>query len=156
MKTRRLFTTLAASILMLGTMTFLAADDGGKGNNGNGNNNNNTQVRLRTSLAGAAMTGKKPEGNADFRSDGNGRMRLNVEVENVNLPDGTMLTVAITHAGVSTTVGTITLRAGENELELDSQHGDAVPMVASGDMITVSNGAAVILAGAFLKKNGAG
>jgi tetratricopeptide (TPR) repeat protein len=73
------------------------------------------------------------------------------EVENVNLPDGTVLTVSVTHAGAATTVGTITLNAAtsEDELELDSQHGDTVPSIVSGDMITVSNGAAVILAGVF-------
>jgi hypothetical protein len=73
-----------------------------------------------------------------------------VEVENVNLPAGTVLTVVVSHAGVATTAGTITLNnLGENELELDSQHGDTVPTIVSGDMIMVMNGTAVILAGAF-------
>ena len=138
----------AASALLLALTGSIMADDGGK--NGNNNNNNgNVQVRLRTSLAGAAISGKKPEGNADFRMQ-DGRTRLNVEVENVNLPSGSMLTVMVTHSGVATAVGTITLNGqGEAELELDSQHGDSVPVIASGDMISVANGAAVILAGAF-------
>jgi hypothetical protein len=140
-----IFSALATALLLSVAVGYVFADDGGKGPN----NGNNTQIRLRTNLAGAAIGGKKPGGNADFRMD-NGRTRLNVEVENVNLPAGTVLTVAVTHAGATTTAGTITLNSsGEIELELDSQHGDTVPTIASGDMITVSNGAAVILAGAF-------
>jgi hypothetical protein len=155
--TRRTFLTLAVAALAVGSMAAWA-DDGQKGGQGPGqgqgqgpgnNNNQNAQVRLRTTLAGAAIQGIKPEGNADFRNDGQGRTRLNVEVENVNLAAGTVLSVAVVHAGVSTMVGSITLGSGENELELDSQNGATVPAVASGDMVTVSNGAAVILAGAF-------
>jgi hypothetical protein len=143
-----IYSTLAAAILMFVAVNFVSAEDGGKGPGPN--SGNNAQVRLRTTLAGAAIAGKKPEGNADFRSE-TGRMRLSVEVENVNLPDGTVLTVAVSHAGASVTVGTITLnsKGNGNELELDSQHGDTVPAISSGDMISVSNGAAVILAGAF-------
>ncbi len=155
--TRRTFLTLAIAALTVGSMAAWA-DDGQKGGQGSGqgqgpgpgnNKNQNAQVRLRTTLAGAAIQGIKPEGNADFRNDGQGRTRLNVEVENVNLPAGTVLGVAVVHAGVSTMVGSITLGSGENELELDSQNGATVPAVVSGDMVTVSNGAAVILAGAF-------
>ncbi len=149
--TRSRFLTVAAALLLSVAGGSIFADDGGKGPNNNGGNNgaNNVQVRLRTTLAGAAIANIKPEGNADFRMQ-SGRTRLNVEVENVNLASGTMLTVSVTHAGVATVAGTITLGgSGETELELDSQNGDAVPAIVSGDMISVSNGAAVILAGAF-------
>jgi hypothetical protein len=151
MKASPIFAILTAAVLMFGTLNVVSADDGGKGpgsNNGPGNGNG-TQVRLRTNLAGAAIAGKKPEGNADFRSDGT-RMRLNVEVENVNVGAGTVLTVHVTLPGsVATTVGSITLRAAaENELEIDSQNG-VVPAIVSGTMITVLNGTTVILAGVF-------
>ena len=146
MKTLRTFLTLAVAAFMMGGVA-LRAEDGHKGDQGN--NTQTSQVRLRTTLAGAAIQGKKPEGNADFRSD-SGRTRLNVEVENVNLPAGTVLTVAVVHAGVSTMVGTITLgRFGGGELELEAQNGAMVPSIMSGDIVTVSNGAAVILAGSF-------
>src|SRR6266568_4222684 len=142
--TLRTVLTLAIAAFLVGGTASMRAEDGHK------NNSQTSQVRLRTTLAGAAIQGKKPEGNADFRSDSTNRTRLNVEVENVNLPAGTVLTVAIVHAGVSTTVGTITLSSiGESELELDSQNGASVPAIVSGDMVTVSNGGAVILAGAF-------
>jgi len=109
-----------------------------------------TETRLRTQLIGSAISGVTPSGNADFRSDSRGRMRLNVEVEHVNLPQGSTLTVTITHAGASTTAGVITLNAvGFGELELNSQDGEAVPAVQSGDVVTVMNGASAVLAGVF-------
>jgi hypothetical protein len=145
----KIYSALATAFLVTVAAGYVYADDGNKGQNCNNCNNNNAQVRLRTNLAGAAISGKKPEGNADFRMD-NGRTRLKVEVENVNLPAGTVLTVVVSHAGVATTAGTITLNnLGEDELELDSQHGDTVPTIVSGDMIMVMNSTAVILAGAF-------
>ena len=118
---------------------------------GRADDGNNTEVRLRTRLAGAAINGKTPEGQADFRMEASrNRSRLNVEVENVNLPAGTVLTVVITLNGTPTTVGMITLNAfGAGELELNSQDGDTVPVVASGDTIAVKNGAMTILTGVF-------
>src|ERR1700735_4349481 len=105
-KTLRKCLTLAVASLVIGSV-LVWAEDGqkggsaqgnnngsqggpGPGNNGtpggpgpgNNNNNNNAQVRLRTTLAGAAIQGIKPEGNAVFRNDGQGRTRLDVEVEN--------------------------------------------------------------------------
>jgi hypothetical protein len=109
-----------------------------------------TEVRLRTSLAGGAISGRTPSGNADFRSESDrNRTRLNVEVENVNLSDGTMLDVAITHAGASAAIGHLALRGGFGELELNSQDGDSVPAVVKGDTVTVSSAGAAILSGVF-------
>jgi hypothetical protein len=135
---------LTAALLMMGVATS-RADHGGSSSS-----TATTSTRLRTKLTGAAIATKTPEGEADFRTDSRGRTRLSVEVENVNLPAGTALTVAVVHGAASTNVGTITLSATmENELELNSQNGDLVPAVVKGDMVTVSNGATAILAGVF-------
>ncbi len=73
-----------------------------------------------------------------------------MEVEHVNLPQGTVLTVAVMRGTASTMVGTITLNAfGSGELELNSEDGAAVPAIMTGDIVTVSNGATAILTGAF-------
>jgi hypothetical protein len=127
-----------------GAGNFARADDG----KGDGNNN---EVRLRTQLAGGAIMGRRPSGNADFRMQGAPvRTRLKVEVEDVNLPKGTVLQVAVTHAGTTTMVGTLTLDAfGGGELDLDSQDGDSVPALSKGDSVTVSNAGSAILMGAF-------
>jgi hypothetical protein len=127
---------LVAALLMIGTTNAVFADDGGR----NG-------PQLRTRLAGAAIHAQIPEGSAKFRSSTRGS-QLNVEVEHVRLPAGTMLGVAVSRSGVSVTIGTITLAStGEGELELDSRQGDTVPSLATGDMVTVNNGGTTILAG---------
>jgi hypothetical protein len=139
-----MYATVAVSLLFLGAANQAWADHGSQ------NSQNNTETRLRTRLSGAAVQGKTPEGNADFRSNSRGRTRLNVEVENVNLPAGTVLQVSVQHAGMTVAVGTITMTAGGfGELELNSQDGDTVPQVQSGDMIMVANGGMTILAGVF-------
>ncbi len=134
----RIYASLFTALLMIGAANTVYAD---------GDAHNGTQ--LKTRLAGAAIQGKTPEGSARFHSDARG-MRLTVEVEHVNLPAGTNLGVGVSHAGVSTSIGTITLSiSGEGELELDTRHGDTVPALVKGDIVTVSNGGAAILAGAF-------
>ena len=127
------------SLLAMGAVSIAKADHGG---------NNNNQTRLRTKLAGGAIQGKTPEGNAEFRMDAKNRTEFNVEVENVNLPAGTVLDVTV---GASpTVVGHITLNAfGEGELELRSQDGDVVPSVAAHDTVTVLNAGMAILSGTF-------
>jgi hypothetical protein len=71
-----------------------------------------------------------------------------VEVEDVNLPQGTKLQVVLDHAGVKTVVGQIVLDAfGFGELELNSQDGDNVPAVKPGDVIIVMHGTTAILSG---------
>lgn len=149
----KLLGPLSAGLLMLsltlapGSNFAARADDG----HGGANNGNNTEVRLRTALAGGAIAGMVPSGSADFRMEAaRNRSRLNVEVEHVNLPAGTVLSVSITDAGTVTMVGKITLNAaGFGELELNSQDGDKVPAIVKGDMVTVMNGTAVILTGVF-------
>ena len=133
---------LAIAVVTLGGAVLARAD--------HGNKDNTNETRLKTRLAGAAIQGKTPEGNAEFRSDSRGRTKFTVEVENINLPAGTMLDVAVQHMGVSQTVGHIKLSAlGSGELELESQDGDTVPAVQAGDMVTVSNAGVTILAGVF-------
>lgn len=61
-----------------------------------------------------------------------------------------MLDVSVQHNGTKQTVGQIKLSAlGEGELDLESQDGDTVPSVQTGDMVSVSNAGTSILAGVF-------
>ena len=137
---RSVYKLLAPVVALAATLTLSTALADG----------NKNETRLRAQLTGAAIGNITPSGNADFRSDSRGRTRLNVEVEHVNLPQGTVLTVTLTHAGTTTTVGTFTLSAtGFAELELNSQDGQTVPAVQSGDMIAVMNGASFVLSGVF-------
>ena len=141
----RMQAVLTAALLALGASQIMSADNGGGGGNG---------VRLRATLHGAAIQRIRPEGNADFRIDSPTQLRLKVEVENVNLPNGTKLVVSIQHAGSSMNVGTIVLtNAGEAELELESEHGQSVPVVHRGDTVTVSHDSDTIAAGVFITDN---
>jgi len=137
---RSVYKLLAPVVALAATLTLSTALADG----------NKNETRLRAQLTGSAIGNITPSGNADFRSDSRGRTRLNVEVEHVNLPQGTVLTVTLTHAGATSTVGTLTLSGtGFAELELNSQDGQTVPAVQSGDMIAVMNGASFVLSGVF-------
>jgi len=112
-----------------------------------------TTVRLEAELVGPAIGGVEPQGDADFRAihraDDTVRLRLSVEVEEVNYPDGTMLTVKIE----GKPVGEIILEDGAGELDLDSGAGDMVPYVNKGDTVKVFFGMKKILAGVFMEED---
>ena len=128
--------SMLAAVAMIGVPTASAAKAAG--------------IRLRAKLTGPAIGTVTPSGEAEFKANvARGTSSLEVEIEHVSLPAGTILTVVVTHAAVPKTVGTIKLKAGENELELESQEGDVVPAVVAGDTISVLNGAATVLTGAF-------
>jgi len=107
------------------------------------------EVRLRTKLAGGAVGGLEPSGHADFRAR-SGRARLNVEVEDVNLAEGTALAVSVMVDGMKISVGTITVSAAPvrgGELELNTQDGQSVPAVKSGTTVIVEGPGGAILSG---------
>jgi hypothetical protein len=106
-----------------------------------------SETRLRTRLTGGAIAGLTPSGHADFRAiPADGRARLNVEVEDVNLAAGTEVGVFVDGAQVgSITISAAPVRGGE--LELNSQDGQAVPDVKAGALVVVRNGATAILSG---------
>ncbi len=143
----RITSMITLGILTLGVMGIAAADHGG----GQNNNGGNTAVtRHKAKLAGPSIQGRTPEGSASFKSRSASRAELEVEVEDVNLPAGTALTVTVSHGGAATTVGQITLSGlGSGELELNTENGDVVPAVSSGDVVTVLNGATAVVSGVF-------
>jgi hypothetical protein len=107
----------------------------------------NGEVRIEARLAGAAIGGLTPTGHAKFRSRDNGRMELEIEVEHLNLPAGTILNVLLD--GVQ--VGQITLAPTlEGEIEIETEHGQTVPNVTSTSTVVVTNAQGqTILSGAF-------
>lgn len=107
----------------------------------------NDEIRLEARLAGAAIGGLLPKGEAKFRSREDGRRDLNVEIEKVNLPAGTVLNVLIDNVNV----GQITLSSMlENELELESEHGVVVPNVTTTSTVVVTDAQGnTILSGVF-------
>ena len=109
--------------------------------------NPNGEIRLESRLAGAAISGLMPKGHAKFRSRSNGGRQLNVEVEKVNLPAGTVLNVLVDNVNV----GQINLSSMlENELELESEHGAIVPNITTASTVVVTDAQGrTILSGVF-------
>jgi hypothetical protein len=103
-------------------------------------------LRMRTRLAGARIGALVPSGNADYRAEP-GRSEFKAQVEDLDLPAGTVLTVLVDGAPA----GTITLDAFHfGELDLTSRDGDAVPAAHAGSAVVVTDGSGVTLvAGAF-------
>jgi hypothetical protein len=95
----------------------------------------NGEVRIEARLAGAAIGGLTPTGHAKFRSR-SGNRSLEVEVERVNLPAGTILNVFVDGSKVGELVTRPTL---ESEFEVESEHGEFVPDVTTTSTVVVSN-----------------
>lgn len=102
---------------------------------------------ITAGLSGAVIGGQTPHGKATFRSRPGNDRKLEVEVEDVNLPAGTVLNVTVGGQNI----GSITLsalRAGE--IELETERGQAVPAIGNGASVVVTNqSGATIVSGAF-------
>lgn len=107
----------------------------------------NSDVITKASLSGPAINGVTPKGVAVERTSADGRQKFEVEVEDVNLPAGTLLDVLVN----GNIVGSLTVNAfREGELELESEHGQVIPVIAAGTMVVVRTRAgATIVSGAF-------
>ena len=102
------------------------------------------EVRIIARLGGAALNGLAPRGRAELRErPAEGRRKLKVEVEKVNLPPGTRLNVFLDGSKIGEIVLNSLLEA---ELELDTNNGQAVPAVNNGSTValTTQAGATVV------------
>jgi len=133
MRKRMIIPMCALSLLLIGVA---AADD---------------QNRVRASLTGPAISGEKPSGTARSVTR-DGQSRFTVQVDDVNLPDGTMLTVVLVHEGNRMRMGEMQLSQGSAELERRLQDGgqqDGGQQPQAGDTLLVVEGGMHRLAGVF-------
>lgn len=103
---------------------------------------------LRSPLTGGGLGGVRPSGEVEFRDDRLTRStRLFVEVNDVNLREGSEVEVEVN----GRRVGKIRLSGSRRggELELDSRNGERVEALKSGDMVRVLAPSGPILAGAL-------
>jgi hypothetical protein len=102
------------------------------------------EIKLRATLTGPVFNGEQPSGKAEFEVE-NGVKRFSVEVDNLDLPDGT--TVAVFANG--TKVGVINLVAQGGTLLLSSAAGQTVPNITVGSTVAVKFSGVKILGGKF-------
>jgi hypothetical protein len=96
----------------------------------------NGEIRIESRLAGAPVGGLTPVGKAKFRLKANGDRQFEVEVERLNLPAGTVLSVFVDGVRVGDLVLRTTLEA---ELELETERGQSVPNVTTATRVVVTN-----------------
>ena len=104
------------------------------------------EARMEIRLVGASLNGATPRGEAEFRREAEGSRRLRIKIENVNLPNGTVLNVLIDNVKV----GEIVINSLKGEIELRTDHGQPTPPVVNGTSIVISDRAGTtIIAGSF-------
>lgn len=105
------------------------------------------EVIIRAILSGPAINGETPKGKAEHRVRTNGQRKLEVEVEEVNLPNLTVLDVFVG----GTKIGSLTINSfREGELELETEDGQTIPIISAGTTVVVKTQAgAAILSGSF-------
>lgn len=104
------------------------------------------ETRIQTRLAGGRLNGFTPSGSARFRARGSAS-NFSVEVEDLNLPDGTVLTVTLQNANGSSAAGTIRLALRGGEIDVNTNDGQVVPQAKAGDMVVVSGPSGTLLSG---------
>ena len=96
-------------------------------------------------LSGATVNGVLPNGFAQYEIHSS-RRELEIEVNQVNLPAGTLLGVTVDN----TAVGQLFIESdGRGRLRLRTDNGQFVPVVVSGSTIVLRNGGTAILSGVF-------
>jgi hypothetical protein len=113
-------------------------------------------------LSGPAINGKVPSGRVRWQGNAFCQpLEFQVEVQNVNLPDGTLLDVdACARSTPSNVVGQIRLRGGAGKLFLSKLDGsttnDNVPFcdMRFGDAVKVLRGSTIVLSGCVSDSTG--
>jgi hypothetical protein len=102
--------------------------------------------KIEADLAGAAINGLVPKGEAETKTFADGSRQFEVHATNVNLPDNTVLRVFVDGAQA----GTLRLVGLMGDLELKTANGQTVPPINSRTRVVVSDQAGnTIIAGAF-------
>jgi hypothetical protein len=101
---------------------------------------------LQTTLRGNALGTVAPGGSAEYKSELDGSRKIEIQISSINLPAGTVLDVFINQ----TLIGRITVStAQKGELVLRSDRGDNFSAIHYGDVLTIRQGSAIVLSGAF-------
>jgi hypothetical protein len=124
MNTKLKYASLAMMLVMavMGTTSQMWADQ---------------QTRLRA-RQNKVINGFETELRGDYREQ-NAPVRLNAELEKINLPVGTPVAFCLVQGGVKSLIGVgrVATVAGVPvaQIELEANDGDTVPSVAAGDVL---------------------
>ncbi len=102
-------------------------------------------VLVRTANLVSPTGSINPHGNATYEVYQNGQRELEIEAEDVNAANGTILTFFVD----GNNIGQATLSLQKAKLKLKTELGQTVPTVNAGSSVAVRNGAATILTGTF-------
>jgi hypothetical protein len=102
-------------------------------------------ILVRNAVLVSPTGGVNPHGDAEYQLYSNGNRELEVEIEDVNLPNGTVLTAFVSNSPV----GTLTLSLQRGKLKLRTEDGQTVPVVDAGALVDVRNGETVLVSGTF-------
>jgi hypothetical protein len=112
-------------------------------------------------LLGQAIDGQVPSGKVRWQGNSFCQpLELQVEVNDVNLPDGTILDVDACGRGVPNIVGSISLRSGSGKLQLSKLDSDPtnddVPFcdMRAGESVNVLQGTTIRLSGCVSDSTG--
>jgi hypothetical protein len=101
-------------------------------------------ITWNINLSGQVFLGARPVGAAEYEVEGS-RRRFSAEADNVNLPNGSSLTVYV--AGKR--VGSFTLTDGGGALLLDTFAHQSVPYINRGTVVAIYYGSTRLLSGKF-------
>lgn len=104
-----------------------------------------TPILVRTANLVSPTGSVNPHGMAEYQLYQDGNRELEVEAEDVALPDGTVLTAFID----GSSVGQMTLSLQKGRLKLRTEDGQSVPVVNDGSTVQVRSGTTVLVAGVF-------
>lgn len=113
--------------------------------NASENSVSNVVILTRTANLTAPANGSNPHGEAEYEVYDSGQHELEIEAEDVNAANGTVLTFVID----GNSLGQAQIFERRARLKLKTEDGQTVPMVNAGSTVQVKNGAAVILNGVF-------
>jgi len=105
-----------------------------------------TPVLVRFASLNSPTGSINPHGHAEWQLYSNGNREIEVEVEDLNLSQGTALTAFVDGANIGTLIVDDRQKA---KLKLRTENGQAVPNVNNGSTVEVRNGNAVLVNGNF-------
>ncbi len=105
-----------------------------------------TPILIRFASLNSPTGSVNPHGHSEWQLYSNGNREIEVEVEDLSLAQGTVLTAIVDNA----IIGTLTVDDRQKaKLKLRTEDGQAVPVVNNGSTVEVRNGSTLLVNGVF-------